>query len=100
MDPTRFGVSRIFLGGSTARGHAGPGSDIDLYVVFAGSEPQRHELSAWLEGWSLCLGEVALQQTGQPFPGGILNVQWLKQEPDMRQRLELHELALRSPSEA
>ncbi len=96
IDAERFGVARLFLGGSTARGHAGPGSDIDLYVVFHGSDAQRRDLSAWLEGWSLCLGEVALQQTGQPFPEGILNVRWLDREPDMRQRLELHELALRA----
>ena len=95
IDAKRFGVSRIFLGGSTARGHAGPGSDIDLYVLFAGSDAQKRDLAAWLEGWSLCLGEVALQQTGQPFPQGILNVQWLDREPDMRQRIELQELALR-----
>jgi hypothetical protein len=95
MDAARFGVARLFLGGSTAHGHAGPGSDIDLYVVFDGSDDQRRDLATWLEGWSLCLGEVALQQTGQPFPDGILNVKWLEREPDMRQRLELHELSLR-----
>jgi len=95
IDAARFGVARLFLGGSTARGHAGPGSDIDLYVVFDGSDDQRRDLATWLEGWSLCLGEVALQQTGQPFPDGILNVHWMEREPDMRQRLELHELSLR-----
>ena len=95
LDPARFGVSRVFLGGSTARGDAGPASDIDLYVVFEGSPTQRENLAAWLEGWSLCLGEVALQQTGQPFGSGILNVQWLERVPDARQRLELRELALR-----
>lgn len=95
IDRDRFGVSRIFLGGSTARGDAGPGSDIDLYVVFCGSEAQRRDLESWLEGWSLCLGQVALQHTGQPFPTGILNVRWLDRRPDGRERLELRELALR-----
>jgi hypothetical protein len=100
IDAARFGVSRLFLGGSTARGDAGPGSDIDLYVVFGGLEAQKRDLTAWLEGWSLCLGEVALQQTGQPFPGGILNVHWLQREPDSRQRLELRELTLRASRSA
>lgn len=92
LDPERFGVSRAFVGGSTARGDAGPGSDIDLYVVGDGSAEQRRDLSLWLEGWSLCLAEVALQQTGQPFPGGILNVHWLRDEPGAWQRAELLEL--------
>jgi len=94
LDPARFGVTSLFLGGSTARGDAGPESDIDLYVVFEGSAAQRSRLELWLEGWSLCLGEVALQQTGLPFPSGILNVHWLSEEPGPRRRLELTELVL------
>lgn len=94
LDAERFGVSRIFLGGSTARGEAGPGSDIDLYIDCYGSEEQRSHLILWIEGWSLCLGQVALQQTGQPFPGGILNVQWLNGKPDVWQQAELLELKL------
>ncbi len=97
IDPVRFGVSRMFIGGSTARGDAGPGSDIDLYIDCHGSPEQRRELSLWLEGWSVCLGEVARQQTGQPFPGGILNVQWLQGEPSVWQLAELQELTLRTP---
>lgn len=94
LDAQRFGVSRIFLGGSTARGDAGPGSDIDLYVQCNGSQGQRRDLSLWIEGWSLCLGHVALEQTGQPFPEGILNIQWLAGEPDFRQQAEFQELKL------
>lgn len=94
LDAERFGVSHVFLGGSTARGDAGPGSDIDLYILCKGNEAQRRELSLWIEGWSLCLGQVALEQTGQPFPGGILNVQWLGTVPDARQQAELQELRL------
>lgn len=92
LDPERFGVSRVFLGGSTARGDAGPGSDIDLFVVGNGSEEQRGNLSLWIEGWSLCLAEVALHQTGQPFPRGILNIKWLEEDPGVWQRAELQEL--------
>lgn len=101
VHPDRFGVAQLFLGGSTALGDAGPGSDIDLYVVFTGSDLQRRDLSAWLEGWSLCLAEVSLQQTGHPFPGGILNVKWLEEAPDLSRRPDLLELSLRSaPSDA
>lgn len=98
LDAGRFGVSRMYLGGSTARGDAGPASDIDVYIRCVGSDQQRAALEAWLDGWSHCLAEVALQQTGQPFPGGILNVQWLKEEPGVWQRGELQELKLRTPA--
>jgi hypothetical protein len=94
LDPERFGVSRIFIGGSTARGDAGPASDIDLYVDCGGTDEQKRELQLWLDGWSRCLGEVAHQQTGQPFPEGILNVQWMTGELSVAQRAELQELEL------
>lgn len=94
LDAERFGVSRLFIGGSTASGQAGPGSDIDLYVLCNGTEAQRSELGLWLQGWSSCLAEVSLQQTGQPFPGGILNVQWLQSAPDLARRPDLQELTL------
>lgn len=94
LDAGRFGVSHVFLGGSTARGDAGPGSDIDLYILCEGTATQRREVALWIEGWSLCLGQVALEQTGQPFPGGIVNVQWLESVPDARQQAELQELRL------
>ncbi|MCA8978234.1 MAG: nucleotidyltransferase domain-containing protein [Planctomycetes bacterium] len=97
MDVERFGVSRVYLGGSTARGDARSGSDIDLYIRCHGSEQQREELAVWIEGWSICLAQVALQQTGESFPGGILNVQWLEGEPGIWQRGELVELSLRRP---
>ncbi len=94
MDPERFGGVRMYIGGSTLRGDAGPASDIDLYVECNGSDEQRRDLTLWLEGWSMCLGEVAHQQTGQPFPDGILGIQWLTGEPGVWQRPELEELTL------
>jgi len=96
IQPDRWGVSRVFIGGSTSRGDAGPASDIDLYIECLGSVQQKKDLSLWLEGWSRCLGEVAHQQTGQPFSDGILNIQWLEREPDVWQRAELRELKLDS----
>ncbi|NNF43687.1 MAG: nucleotidyltransferase domain-containing protein [Phycisphaerales bacterium] len=94
LDAERFGVSGVYLGGSTEGGNAGPGSDIDLIVMCDGSEAQREQLRHWFEGWSLCLAELALQQTGYGFPGGILNVQWMTEAPDLRHRPDLRVLKL------
>ncbi|MCA9306659.1 MAG: nucleotidyltransferase domain-containing protein [Phycisphaerales bacterium] len=95
-DTERFGVNKIYIGGSTARGDAGPASDIDLYILCDGTEAQQNQLAIWLDGWSRCLTEIALQQTGQHFPCGILNVQWLVNEPSVWHRPELQELKLRA----
>ena len=94
IDAERFGVAGVYLGGSTRSGEAGPGSDIDLVVVCHGSEAQRDALALWLDGWSRCLGELALQQTGYEFPDGMLNVQWLRETPDLAHRPDLHPLTL------
>ena len=64
LDGERFGVRGMYVFGSAKNGTAGPGSDIDLLVHFAGSEAQREELTNWLEGWSLCLAEVNFFRTG------------------------------------
>lgn len=96
IDADRFGVSRLYLGGSTARGDAGPASDIDIYIRCEGSPSQHDELLIWLDGWSQCLAEFALQQTGQSFPGGILNIQWLVGDAGNWQQTELQELKLRT----
>ena len=75
IDPVRFGVSAVYLIGSTQEGTAGPGSDIDLIVVCQGDQRER-DLKLWLEGWSLCLGEVTLQLHGLPS-SGLLDVKLL-----------------------
>lgn len=94
LDGSRFGVRAIYLSGSTERGDAGPGSDIDLVVWFDGTPAQRHDLSLWLEGWGLCLAEVAYRQGGCLVTGGLLDVQWLTREPTVHERVRLRELAL------
>ncbi len=81
LDGVRFGVSRLYLGGSTEDGSASHGSDIDLYIIFNGGAQQKKELVAWLEGWSLCLAEMAHQQTGLTFPDGLFNLHWLLGPP-------------------
>ncbi len=81
LDRERFGVESLYLGGSTADGSAGPGSDIDLYCFHTGSSAQREQFKIWLEGWSLCLAEMAHRQTGYRFNQGMINVRWLSSSP-------------------
>lgn len=76
MDPARFGVRDVYLGGSVETGNAGPGSDIDLIVVTDGDARQKEDLLFWLEGWSLCLAEVGFQIYGLPSDG-LLDAQLL-----------------------
>lgn len=64
IDGARLGVIAIYLFGSTKNATAGPGSDIDLLVHFRGTPAQREILEQWLDGWSLCLGEINYLRTG------------------------------------
>jgi pyruvate, water dikinase len=72
LDPVRFGVKALYLFGSTKNATAGPESDIDLLIHFAGSEGQRRDLLLWLEGWSLCLSHINFEKTGHKT-GGLLD---------------------------
>jgi hypothetical protein len=96
LDGARFGVSRFFLTGSVESGHAGPGSDVDVVIEFVGTDEQRRELTLWLEGWSLCLAELAFQQTGYRLRSGLLDVRWITPGADPRSLTDLQELALGS----
>jgi predicted nucleotidyltransferase len=64
IDPERFGVVAMYIFGSVKNGTAGPGSDIDLLIHFRGTDDQRRDLLNWLQGWSLCLGEINYLRTG------------------------------------
>ncbi len=74
LDPELFGVRALYVFGSTKNATAGPGSDIDLLVHFAGNPAQRRELEVWLRGWSLCLAEMNYLRTGYKADG-LLDVQ-------------------------
>ena len=39
-----------------------------MLIHFQGSESQRRDLEMWLEGWSLCLGEINYRRTGYVNP--------------------------------
>ena len=73
MDADRFGVKAMYLFGSTKNATAGPGSDIDLLIHFAGDTAQKKDLIAWLDGWSLCLSYMNYLKTGFRTEG-LLNV--------------------------
>jgi hypothetical protein len=69
IDPDRFGVVAMYLLGSTKNANAGPESDIDILIHFRGTESQQKELTAWLQGWSLCLSEINYLLTGHKTKG-------------------------------
>jgi predicted nucleotidyltransferase len=64
IDTERFGVIACYVFGSTKNATAGPGSDIDMLIHFRGSDEQRKELEAWLQGWGKCLAEMNYLKTG------------------------------------
>jgi hypothetical protein len=99
IEPERWGVERVYLAGSTEEGTAGPGSDIDLVIVFRGTEEQRTGLQQWLEGWSLCLAEVAHDHTGYTFDRGALDVRFVDELPTSHAAsTPLRELRLARPA--
>ena len=69
IEPGRFAVAAVYIIGSTKNASAGPSSDIDLLIHFQGNDEQRHDLEIWLEGWSLCLGEMNFLRTGYRTDG-------------------------------
>ncbi|MBN3035866.1 MAG: hypothetical protein JW861_09795 [Bacteroidales bacterium] len=71
LDMETFGVKALYIIGSTKTTEAGPASDIDLLVHFAGDDIQRKMLESWMEGWSLCLSEMNYARTGYPTEGLI-----------------------------
>lgn len=58
LDPQKYGVKAFYTFGSVKNGSAGPNSDIDILIHFQGSEKQKHELSLWLNAWSLGITEM------------------------------------------
>jgi hypothetical protein len=77
-------VKALYVFGSTKNATAGPGSDIDLILHFAGTPAERRELELWLEGWSLCLAEMNFLRTGYRSEG-LLDVHLVTDEDVARQ---------------
>jgi len=79
LDSEHFGVAAFYIFGSTKNGTAGPGSDIDILLHFKGTDKQKELLTQWLDGWSLCLGEMNYLRTGYKS-GGLLDVHFVTDE--------------------
>lgn len=60
-------VAAVYLFGSTARAEAGPGSDVDVAVLFAHTPP------ATLEGQPFDLSDAIEQRLGRPVDVVVLN---------------------------
>jgi hypothetical protein len=65
LDPGRFGVRAAWVYGSTQDETARPESDLDILIHFEGTDAQRRELEAWLEGWGRALTESNHLRTGE-----------------------------------
>jgi len=78
IDTEAFGVSAVYLLGSTSDATAGAPSDIDLLIELTGEAPPDPRLVAWLEGWSRSLAAENFLRTGIRRDG-LLDVTYLGQ---------------------
>jgi pyruvate, water dikinase len=85
LDPNRFGVRALYVFGSTKNATAGPGSDIDVLAHVHGTEAQRQQLLAWLQGWGQCLAEMNFVRTGYQCEN-LLDVHLVTDEDIAQQR--------------
>lgn len=74
LNMNKYGVKAIYLIGSALHGHAGQGSDIDLIVHVDGTQQQIDTLTAWMEGWGLCLTEINFIRTGYSSNAGLIDL--------------------------
>jgi len=64
LDMEKYGVSEIYLIGSTKRYEAGDGSDIDLLIRFHGTPGQQESLQAWLAERGRKLADMNRERCG------------------------------------
>ena len=64
VDARSMGIEEIYLVGSVKENKAGPGSDIDLIVVFNGKREQEERLLEYFKEWGGKLDEENFQRTG------------------------------------
>jgi len=76
LDPEAFGVTALYVFGSTKNGTAGPRSDIDLLVHFTGSETQRDRLLGWFQERDRELVAELEKKTGENVDG-LLDVHFV-----------------------
>jgi predicted nucleotidyltransferase len=85
LDFEKFSVQGVYIIGSTKNALAGPGSDIDLIVHFNGDVVQRRELTSWIEGWGLALGEMNYIKTGYKSDNSLIDLHLVTDE-DIRNK--------------
>jgi len=93
LDPVRFGVQAMFIGGSVKNKTAQPGSDLDLIIRFSGTQDQKAGLLNWLEGWSLALDLMNFYRTGIKC-GGLLDIHFFSDLKDKKDLSNLKRLLL------
>ncbi|MFO7873994.1 MAG: hypothetical protein R6U62_05895 [Bacteroidales bacterium] len=80
-----YGVKALYLIGSVKTGHVGPCSDIDLLAYCSGDAIKHKLLSAWCEGWGLCLAAIHYQKTGYKIRGSLVDLHIITDE-DIKQK--------------
>ncbi|MBN1539941.1 MAG: nucleotidyltransferase domain-containing protein, partial [Candidatus Thermoplasmatota archaeon] len=73
MDAKTLGVEAVYLIGSVKENTAGPGSDIDLIVLFNGNQTQLERLQDLIQDWSERLDEENFQRTNVRT-GGLIDM--------------------------
>jgi hypothetical protein len=74
MDFENLGVRAVYLIGSTKEANAGPASDLDLVVHFAGDQRQESNLRYWMDGWSRSLAQINYEMTGYQMKQGMIDL--------------------------
>ena len=80
MDLEALGVKAIYLIGSVKEAHAGPASDLDLVVHFAGNPQQESNLRYWMDGWSRSLAQINYEMTGYQMKQGMIDLHLVTDE--------------------
>lgn len=71
----KFGISSIYIAGSTKNAQAGPASDIDLIVVHHSNNIK--DATKYFEGWSHAISIWNEQRTGILQKDGLLDIHYL-----------------------
>ena len=80
IDKEKLGIKNIYLIGSTKNAEAGPKSDIDFIIHFAGNENQKEKILAWFEGWGFCLDEFNYYRTGHKTNDSLIDLHIITDE--------------------
>lgn len=92
FDSQKFGPTEFYLGESGQPAESEAGNNINLGVYHQGTAAQRVALGEWLNGWSVAVGDIAAQQTGEHQPEGIINLVWFHSRPDLTRHPDMRRL--------